>query len=208
MDDGGCYLCSDNPDNPSLSYSGKALSMHCRRMCDADPDCVSYSVARPASLPAQEYYYGKIANCCLERREWPAAVWVDAQRPVGEKRNACENESMCWARYERKKGAEGLLTPAQQKCDGGVAAATTPSQWCTQVWKRSDYTDEDLKGKIDFIAQGCDYNDTTFERMLARAHDQCVDEIFAESASATIIVHPRGMLTHINMLGSDVEDIK
>jgi len=116
---------------------------------------------------------------------------------------------MCWTRYERKLEKEKATAAAdQQTCDNnnvGIEATTTTtpsSQFCTRVWEKSDYTDEDLRGKIDFIAQGCEYNDAVFERMLARAHDQCHDEIFAESTSATIIVYPRGMLTHINMLSA------
>ena len=199
IDDGGCYHCTLNPqiaDAPAME--GSNLQMHCQQMCEADVDCIAYTVGRTASLPAQDYYYGKRANCCLERREYPSGVFVDAHKttPGTKKKSACQHESMCWTRYEKHKQ---ISTQQTQSCSGALNDKPKPSPKCKPVWKANVYTEQEIKEKIDFIEQGCQYNDATFEAMLVKAHDQCQAEIFGESISATMIVTKTGMLTRVNV---------
>ena len=58
-------------------------------------------------LPATQYYYGKIANCCLERRYYPSQAFVDATKEnildTTHVNNTCQLDASCWTRYEKNK---------------------------------------------------------------------------------------------------------
>ena len=49
MDDGGCFFCAESQTSPgsTIPLIGGELNEHCRMMCEADIDCVAYTVARP-----------------------------------------------------------------------------------------------------------------------------------------------------------------
>lgn len=52
MDDGGCFFCAEDsqttsPGSTTIPLIGEELNEHCRMMCEADVDCVAYTVARP-----------------------------------------------------------------------------------------------------------------------------------------------------------------
>ena len=52
MDDGGCFFCTEDslttsPGSSTIPLIGEELNEHCRMMCEADIDCVAYTVARP-----------------------------------------------------------------------------------------------------------------------------------------------------------------
>ena len=46
MDDGGCFFCAEE-ESQTIPLIGEELNEHCRMMCEADVDCVAYTVARP-----------------------------------------------------------------------------------------------------------------------------------------------------------------
>ena len=48
FDDGGCFFCAEPGLTPPTPMAGGSLSDHCKRMCDADVQCVAYTVGRPA----------------------------------------------------------------------------------------------------------------------------------------------------------------
>lgn len=70
---------------------------------------------------------------------------------------------------------------------------------CSRVWEATTYTDEDVQKAIDFINDGCQYQDSTYMSMLARANARCVDELMAESLAISIIVHSSGMMTYVTV---------
>ena len=185
MDDGGCYYCNFDADVP---FTGTLLSEHCKLMCEADEECVAYTIGRPASLPYQDYYYGERANCCLERRHYPPGAFVSHVADVNAipKNNRCQLESMCWTRYEKIRSNE-------QDEDYCGLTPTTPSNLCTPVWPSQTYTDEKIQKKIDFIANGCEYNDAKLESMLVEAHARCWEEKYAESMSFSVISYSSKM---------------
>ena len=53
MDDGGCFFCAEEESqttsigSSNIPLIGEELNEHCRMMCEADVDCVAYTVARP-----------------------------------------------------------------------------------------------------------------------------------------------------------------
>lgn len=199
-------MCSRHPGaQVEIPLTGEYLEAHCKMMCEADSQCVSFSVARPAALPAQKYYYGVESNCCLERRaDYPPGVFVDATKTMNgqSKKTNCQMDTMCWTRYEKKfeRGQDGKkIASKSPTCGGEEPAVKVPSAQCQAVWPANTYSDEEIQGKIDFIARGCVYNDTTFTALLSEAHDQCRDEIFAESMTTTVIVLPTVVYTHVNI---------
>lgn len=73
-------------------------------MCKADSRCVAYTVGRPAVLAANEYFYGKVANCCLEHRHYPSEAYVDATKETiltTMANTTCQHDASCWTRYEK-----------------------------------------------------------------------------------------------------------
>lgn len=58
MDDGGCFFCAEE-DSQTIPLIGEELNEHCRMMCEADVDCVAYTVARPQgkTVPLDEALY-------------------------------------------------------------------------------------------------------------------------------------------------------
>ena len=159
--------------------SGSQLSEHCGHLCDSDPLCTSYSIARPPVLHADEYYYGSSANCCLEREEYPDGMFVDApdDDQTGEL-SPCDMATACWTRFE-------LNDALESSCEGHDHTRTKPKshiddRQCSLIWEAKQYTDESIQERLDFIAQGCQFNDATFLLMLGDAHDQCKAEIEEE----------------------------
>ncbi|KAL7550185.1 hypothetical protein ACHAWF_013422 [Thalassiosira exigua] len=178
LDDGGCYFCSKFPGSSFPLSDEESLSSHCERMCDADPECRSYSVARPAVLHVHEWYWGKSANCCLERTHYPELL-VDASAvEEGQVPDPCQLEIMCWTRYEKKEGGgEG--------CDEeAVAEEVVPSDQCKRVWKAKSYSEERIRKEVKFMAGGCDYKADEFESMLADAYSECKAEVAQESGES------------------------
>ena len=167
------------PSGSMYPMSGSQLSEHCGHLCDSDPLCTSYSIARPPVLHADEYYYGSSANCCLEREEYPDGMFVDAlDDDQTSELNPCQMEIACWTRFERNDALES-------SCEGHDRTRTKSriddsQQLCSLIWGPRQYTDESIQKRLDFIAQGCQYNDATLLLMLEDAHDQCRAEIEEE----------------------------
>ena len=161
-------------------------------MCEADDSCISYTVARPVVLPAHEYYWGEKANCCLERREYPPGAFVNPNpNKGGQVFNNCQRDAMCWTRYEKDKDKGKGST--KEPC---FNTPKTPSELCTAVFGAVTYTQDKIDEKIDFIANGCEYNDTTYESMLAEAAAQCEAEIYAESTAVHIVSNKSAIYLH------------
>lgn len=100
-DDGGCFFCAESALRPSISLTGTTLNEHCRKMCDADPECVSYTISRLPALPPQKYFHNNKSNCCLEKRRYTKEMFVDSNSNPNPN-NVCQLDSMCWTRYEKK----------------------------------------------------------------------------------------------------------
>lgn len=185
FDDGGCYYCAKYSGS-MYPMSGPLLSEHCERLCDSDPLCTSFSIARPPVLHADEYHYGSSANCCLEREDYPAGMFVDALDGRTGELSPCQMEVACWTRFERD-GAPG------GSCEGRGRTRTKTRaddpddgrQLCSLIWGPRQYTDESIRKRVDFIAGGCRYDDETFVLMLEDAHDQCRAEIEEESSTSS-----------------------
>ena len=145
IDDGGCFFCAtethayetlgydaDSSDG-AIPLAGKELNEHCESLCNADSKCIAYTVARPATLAADEYLWGKSANCCLDRMEAPEELYVDANDidvlDDEEGHNNCQLGAMCWTRFERDVTGctEEELLLEGHKLNG--------SDQCTMVWK-------------------------------------------------------------------------
>lgn len=206
--------------------SGSALSERCRLICDGDPDCVAYTVGRPASFLSQLYKYEVVSNCCIERREYPPGVFVDATAGGGgrsgggkkTKKTHCQHETMCWTRYEKvKRTEEASSSQSKRPCDSSNSDALGsrggPSKvepgasqaTCTLVWEPTTYTDAELSEHVDFVSGGCDHNDTELERLLEAAHDVCerevLDEALAASLAVSIVSHVGGVVAYIDFGG-------
>ena len=175
FDDGGCYYCSKYSGS-MYPMSGSMLSDHCESLCDKDPLCTSYSIARPPVLHADEYHYGYAANCCLEREDYPDGMFVSIDDQTTEL-NPCQMEIACWTRFELTEGPCDEPRTKTQIDDS--------QQLCSLIWKPRQYTDESIKKRVDFITQGCRYDDETFVLMLEDAHDQCRTEIEEESSTSS-----------------------
>lgn len=207
LDDGGCYLCTEQQLLPFVNVpsSGKTLTEQCQRLCDADNQCRSFTVARTASLPSQLYHFGTTANCCLERREYPPGAFLHTTTTAEERSNGvvlppnrrkdCQLDSMCWTRYER------IQEEGEGPCADFLEDANNPKHstlmMCSKVWEPTTYTDEDIQNAIDFINKGCRNEDNMYRFMLAKANARCKEEILAESFAVSIIVHSSGMLTYV-----------
>ena len=141
MDDGGCYFCAIGTTEP---LSGNALSENCKRMCEADDSCISYTIARPVVLPAHEYYWGEKANCCLERREYPPGAFVNPNpNKGGQVFNNCQRDAMCWTRYEKDKDKGKGST--KEPC---FDTPKTPSELCTAVFGAVTYTQDKIDKRL------------------------------------------------------------
>jgi len=215
FDDGGCHFCTATSSSASTTtttaLSGDELSKSCRQLCDSDLECVAYTVGRPATLIAQQYQWLSISNCCLEKRHYPREAFVDA---VGNSNNgppnSCQQDVMCWTRYEKKEGDE-LSTHSQQQCKqdlhSRVSLAPTPgadqnSNQCSLVWPATSYTDEEIQIKMDFIKDGCPRKDLIYEWMVAKAYEECKAEVFAESVGVSVIVLPESVYTLVSVDGA------
>mmetsp|Transcript_2512 Transcript_2512/g.3721 ORF Transcript_2512/g.3721 Transcript_2512/m.3721 type:complete len:414 (+) Transcript_2512:72-1313(+) len=173
--DGGCFFCAKFKGSSFPISDLGDLSDNCKQMCDNDPACTAYTIARSASLHAHEYYWGSAANCCLEREEYPPETYIDAQNG-GDEPNTCEKESMCWTRYE--KDEESL-----SKCD----KKQKKSKLCKPIWKARKFSNKRKKKHMKFIKNGCDYNDEKFESMLDEAYQQCKAEIEDEPQQPELV---------------------
>lgn len=165
--DGGCYFCGKFKGSSFPISDHNDLADNCQQMCDADPKCSAFMIARSASLHAHEYYWGSAANCCLEREEYPPELFINAHEG-GDEPNMCEKETMCWTRYEANTSSNSCKKKKKK------------SKLCQKVWKARPITEEKKKKYIDFVKGGCNYNDKKFEEMLGEAYEQCKAEIAAE----------------------------
>lgn len=167
VDDGGCFFCGKFPQS-QFPLEGDDLAHHCKQMCDADPTCISFAVARSPVLHAVEYHWGSTANCCLDRTVAPAELWVDGHDVDPKKEpNECQMEAMCWTRFERNK----------VNCD----ITEEPSGLCEVVWKGREFTEDEIHDKIDFVTNGCPFGgDKEFEQMMQEAYHQCKAEVDEE----------------------------
>ena len=147
VDDGGCFFCatqphayeilgfhpdngddeSENNKNSAIPLSGDELSNHCATLCNADPKCIAYTIARPAVLEADLYMWDKTANCCLDRMEAPNELYVDANviDPDHDELSECQLGAMCWTRFEREVGGCS---------DEELHGVPDGSDQCTMVW--------------------------------------------------------------------------
>lgn len=175
--DGGCYFCAKFPDSTFPISNLDDLADNCMQMCDSDPKCTAFTIARQASLHAHEYYWGSSANCCLEREEYPQETFINAHNG-GDEPNTCEKEIMCWTRYEANTAAATASCSNEDK-------RQEKSELCAKVWKAREFTEEKKKQHIDFVKGGCNYKDETFESMLSEAYDQCKAEIEAEQQNSS-----------------------
>jgi hypothetical protein len=167
--DGGCFFCAKFSGSTFPISDLGDLADNCKQMCDNDPECTAFEIARQASLHAHEYWWGTAANCCLQREEeYPEEIFINAQSIGGDEPNTCEKEIMCWSRYEKNTGASS--------CD----KKPKKSKLCEPIWKAKKFTDEKIQQHIDFIKNGCDYKDKKFLSMLDDAYQQCKAEIEAE----------------------------
>ena len=75
-----------------------------------------------------------------------------------------------------------------------------PSNLCTKIWDDTTLTKSDIEYKIKYIADGCKSDgDEKFRKMLLKAHDQCIDEIIAESMAISIIKQPSAVYTYVSV---------
>mmetsp|Transcript_8963 Transcript_8963/g.12850 ORF Transcript_8963/g.12850 Transcript_8963/m.12850 type:complete len:410 (-) Transcript_8963:1127-2356(-) len=166
--DGGCYFCAKFKGSTYPISDLGELSLNCQKMCDNDPKCTAYTIAREATLHAHEYYWGSAANCCLEREEYPPEIYIDAQN--GDEPNTCEKEAMCWTRYEQSSTCDKNKKKSKQK----------KSNVCEPIWKARKINDKKKKKHVDFIKNGCPYKSKKFKSMLDEAYQQCKAEVEAD----------------------------
>ena len=231
-DDGGCFFCGsgDPIDGSGVHPSERGdLAEMCRRMCDSDHGCVAYTIGRGATREGQEHKYdGRMANCCLERRFYPPGAYVDGSGNDARGKSNCQLDAACWTRYERGgvRGGGGVEVPSSSssssssssnaassrkaRCKGRSSSSSSPrwtpppSSFCVRVWEPVEYADEDILEKLRFVEGGCDHGkDEAYAAMLARAHDQCAAEIFAESMTVSIVVRPTGTLTYVRVFADN-----
>ena len=74
-----------------------------------------------------------------------------------------------------------------------------PSNLCTRIWDDTTLTKSDIEYKIKYVADGCKSDDEKFRKMLLKAHDQCIEEIIAESMAISIIKQPSAVYTHVSV---------
>ncbi len=212
LDDGGCFLCiHEHPIASKLTTkvpsSGNALTEQCQQLCDEDRQCLAFTVARLESLPPQLYRFGATANCCLERTMYPPGAFLRSPPTTSmekktnrgmpsNRRNDCQLDAMCWRRYEKIPEGDDE-EPCAELLEEDVTVSHPSKLMCSRVWEATTYTDEDVQKAIDFINDGCHYQDSTYVSMLARANARCVAESLAESLAISIIVHSSGMMTYV-----------
>jgi hypothetical protein len=214
LDDGGCFLCMhEQPVTSKISTkvpsSGKLLTKQCQQLCDEDRECLAFTVARLESLPPQLYRFGATANCCLERTMYPPGVFLRSPPTTSReqksdrgmfsnRRNDCQLDAMCWRRYEKIiEGDEE--EPCAELFEEDDTVSHPSKLMCSRVWEATTYTDEEIQTAIDFINDGCQYPDSTYVSMLAKANAQCKNEILAESLAITILVHSSGVTTYVTV---------
>mmetsp|Transcript_4106 Transcript_4106/g.7640 ORF Transcript_4106/g.7640 Transcript_4106/m.7640 type:complete len:605 (+) Transcript_4106:30-1844(+) len=184
MNDGGCFFCAESPGS-SIPLSGAALSENCKQMCDSDPLCISFEVGKAGALPVYDYYFaGESLNCCLQRTSFPSGIFVDATNIDDDTGpDNCQMDSLCWTRHEKinQQGEEVVFADARNQCDKDYIPP--PSNLCSvvQLW---EFSDENIQAQADFIAGGCQYNDSILEALLANAYTECSAEVEQQSAAA------------------------
>ena len=126
-------------------------------------------MARSAVLHAHEYHWGEPANCCLDRTAAPLELWVDGHEvEPGGKPNECQMDTMCWTRFERNV----------VNCD---LVEEPSSGLCELVWKGRKFDEDEIRSKIDFVANGCPLGgDEDFEQMMEDAYAHCKAEVDEE----------------------------
>mmetsp|Transcript_26757 Transcript_26757/g.63444 ORF Transcript_26757/g.63444 Transcript_26757/m.63444 type:complete len:251 (+) Transcript_26757:62-814(+) len=184
LEDGGCYMCSAYEGSKLPGY-GDSLKQQCQQMCDSDPLCLSFSVARTPVLAANEYRYNNaIENCCLYRREYPAKAYVDATKvQKGELPNMCQQQATCWTRYELDTSA----LVQNDNCDSS-SYTKLPSNMCKQTWAPTEYDEETITDVMKTMEEGCRFEDKLFQQLLWQAYRQCKRERDAEAGTVTMNV--------------------
>lgn len=175
MNDGGCFFCGWEKGS-SIPLTGETLAETCKQMCDSDPLCIAYEVGRVASLPVYQHIFegGQTINCCLERTQWPAGVWVDATNVNGAPNN-CQKDSLCWTRYETRK---------ENLCGTDIEPRSSPNL-CSVVTEPTTFGEDDIQAQIDSIATGCTDGDDELVKKLDVAYAECRAEIFPSKSAGS-----------------------
>ena len=210
LDDGGCYFCAKFPGSTFALSDYNELSNHCEQMCGTDPECTAFTIARPAALHAHEYWWGKAANCCLERETYPPETFIhppkfelggiDNDEEEEEEPTICQLDTLCWTRFENKckpYDAAAALFKAEPR-------RTPPpkSDLCKRVWKARKYTNSTIQKQINIIKEGCQYDDTKYISMLKEAYNECKSEILnPESTLNQRYSHRQAWVAH-GLIGS------
>ena len=135
--------------------------------------------------------WGHAANCCLERAKYPADTFVHPPQ-TNEEYDAptnCQLDTLCWTRFENKcstnanNNEEGEELPSRTFKQTIRVPPPRPSNLCKKVWKSRKYTPEKISQQIEFIAGGCQHNDTTYQSMLKEAYKECKKEILDPESS-------------------------
>jgi len=116
-------------------------------------------------------------SCCLERGKYPADTFVYPPQSNEEYDTPtnCQLDTLCWTRFENKcstnnNNEEGEVQPSRTFKQTIRVPPPRPSNLCKKVWKSRKYTPEKISQQIEFIAGGCQHNDTTYLSMLKEAY--------------------------------------
>ncbi len=98
----------------------------------------------------------------------PPELWVDGHDvDAGKEPNECQLDAMCWTRFERNKVNCNIVEE--------------PSGLCERIWKGREFNEDEIRSKIDFVANGCPFGgDNEFEKMMEEAYAQCKAEVDEE----------------------------
>lgn len=184
IDDGGCFFCvADLKEYEEYGAAatpmvGSDLSQHCKRMCDADPDCLTFNVANPSIIEPHAFHYGVASNCCLERIVVDELM-VDAIGVEENDLSLCQMEAMCWRRHERVNMEECKYTFEEQ---------VSPSDNCVSVWPSNAYTQEGIDIIIQHVVgDGCDFGGRKYKNKMRQAYSDCK----ADAANETETTLPK-----------------
>ena len=184
IDDGGCFFCAADPKEydeygaAATPLVGSALSQHCKRMCDADPDCLTFNVANPSIIEPHAFHYGVPSNCCLERIVVNELV-VDAIGVEEKDLSLCQMEAMCWRRHERVN---------MEACKFMFEGQVSPSDNCIRTWPANAYTPEGIDIIIQHVVEdGCDFGGKKYKKKIKQAYQECK----ADAANETETTLPK-----------------
>ena len=178
IDDGGCFFCAADLEEyeeygaAATPLVGSALSEHCKRMCDADPDCITFNVANPSIIEPHAFHYGVASNCCLERIVVDELM-VDARGVEENDLSWCQMEAMCWLRHERVNMEECKYTFEEQ---------VSPSDNCIGVWPSTAYTQDGIDIIIQHVVEdGCDFGGRKYKNKMKQAYQECKEDAANET---------------------------